>query len=116
VPASAFPIELATDKLMIDPPLQGGDLLVSGTWVAGDWDPAANGGAGGWTNVRSGALTPGLLSINPARDNLRKVRIALPAGVGPVTPQTMVEICDLVCQGANGPYLGESFNKRILAV
>src|SRR5690606_28552038 len=70
VPASAFPIELATDKLMIDPPLQGGDLLVSGTWVAGDWDPAANGGAGGWTNVRSGALTPGLLSINPARDNL----------------------------------------------
>lgn len=116
VPASSFPIELRTDKLMIDPPLQGGSLLVSGTWVAGEWDPAAGGGAGGWTNVRSGALTPDLLSINPSRDDLRKVRIALPAGVGAVTPQTRVQIKDLVCQGANGPYLGESFNKRILAV
>lgn len=112
VPASSFPRDVATSKLVLSPPLQGGDLLVSGAWEAKDWDA----GAGAWVNPRNGALSNADLTISQTRDSLKKVTVNLPAGVGPTTPQTKVWIQNLVVQGANGPYLGESFNRRILAV
>lgn len=116
VSASSFPVDLATSKLILDPPLQGGNLMVSGTWVAAEWDAAANGGAGAWINRRNGNLAAGDISVNSARDNLKKVTVSVPAGVGATTANTRIQISNLVVQGANGPYLGESFQKRILAV
>lgn len=112
IPASSFPRDVATSKLVLNPPLQGGDLLVSGTWKAAEWNAAT----GAWVNSRNGNLSNADLTINQTRDDLKKVTVNLPAGVGATTAQTKVWIQNLVVQGANGPYLGESFNQRILAV
>jgi len=114
-PASSFPLDILMDKRVLNPPLQGGDLLVSGSWEAKDWDASANSGAGDWVNPRNGNLSNADLSINANRDDLNKVKVALPAGVGPTTAQTRVWIENLSVQGAND-FLGESFNQRILAV
>jgi hypothetical protein len=113
-----FPRDIATDKLVLSPPLQGGNLLVSGNWTAAEWDPALNAGAGDWANVRQGALANGDLSVNSARSGLRRVTVSLPAGVGATTAATRIWIEGLVIQGADGPYLGEysRSTKRILAV
>jgi len=107
-----FPRDVEMDKLALTPPLQGGDLLVSGTWTA------AENGHGGWQNVRKGNFANGDLSINASRKSLYAVTVALPAGVGATTNKTRVWIEDLVIQGAKGPYLGEysKATKRILAV
>jgi hypothetical protein len=115
-----FPRNIATDKLVLNPPLQGGDLLVSGDWTAAerDPDPAKAGTPDEWQNVRNGSLTNADVSVDPNRDHLRKVRVALPAGVGATTAATKVWLQNLVIQGADGPYLGEydPGTKRILAV
>lgn len=118
VAASGFPVTVTTDKLMLNPPLQGGTLFVSGAWVAAEWDPTLKAGAGDWTNVRNGNFANANVSISPTRTDLHAVRLALPAGVGATTAQTRVWIQNLILQGANGPYLGEysSSTKRILAV
>lgn len=115
-----FPRNITTDKLVLNPPLQGGDLLVSGDWTAAerDPDPAKAGTPAEWQNIRNGSLTNADLSVDPNRVNKRDVRVALPAGVGATTPATRVWIQNLVIQGADGPYLGEydPGTKRILAV
>jgi hypothetical protein len=110
--ASDFPISITTDKLVLKPPLQGGALLAAGTWTAAEPDGA------GWKNVRHGNLADGDLSVDKGRNNLRKVRVARPASVANVKPDTRIWIKGLSIQGAKGPYLGEysSATKRILAV
>jgi len=102
MPATAFPVDLATSELVIDPPLQPGALLVAGTWQAAEPNPA-----GGWMNIRGGNLAAGDVGVNPARASLRHVRVNLPAALAGVTPQTRVIVSGLVVQGADGPYLGE---------
>lgn len=116
IDASKFPANVTTDKLMIIPCLQGGALVVSGSYKAAEWDPAAKAGAGGWVNVRRGVFTDADFSIDPNRTSLRDVKVALPAGVAPVAG-TKVWI-KFVLNGANGPYLGEysRATKKILAV
>jgi len=103
-------LNVETGKEIIDPPLQGGGLYVSGTWEAAESD-----GSGGWINHRSGNLSDADLSIDPGRNSLSKVKVGLPAGVGPVTADTRITINNLAVKGA-ASYLGESFNHRILAV
>ena len=110
--ASAFPIDITTGSLALNPPLQGGDLLVSGDWEAAEVDPIT----GNLTNTRNGKLSNSDITINPTRSDLEDVTVNIPAGVGPTNSTTHIWIDDLVIQGAEGPYLGESFNQRILAV
>lgn len=110
--AANFPLAVDMGTLVIDPPLQGGDLFVSGTWRARDPD-----GSGGWTNERSGSLAKGDVFVDPGRTGLQHVAVRVPAGVAPVAG-TRISIRNLVVKGANGPYLGEysSKTKRILSV
>jgi hypothetical protein len=115
VKASSFPVSLNVGKKILTPPLQGGDLVVTGTWMAAEWDAAANAGAGEWTNVRNDDLSDADVTVDSTRDSLMKVSIALPAGVGPTTAQTSVWIENLSLQAAKS-YLGELSEKRILAV
>ena len=110
--ASSFPIDISTGSLALKPPLQGGDLLVSGDWVAAEKDPVKN----NWINVRRGTLSNSDITINPNRSSLKHVTVNIPKGVGLTNATTTIEIRNLVIQGADGPYLGESFNQRILAV
>jgi hypothetical protein len=110
--ATSFPLAMHMGTLVIDPPLQGGKLLVSGDWTAAEPD-----GHGGWTNKRNGTLADGDVYVDPKRTDLEHARVKGPAGVAPVAG-TRIWISDLVVQGANGPYLGEysPSKKRILAV
>lgn len=108
--ASNFPLDVTTSLLAIDPPLQGGDSFVSGDWAA------AEKVSGSWTNVRSGNLKKSDITISKTRSNLRQVTINVPAALTGVTAGTDIEIKNLIIRGADGPYLGESFNQRILAV
>jgi len=113
IPAAVFPLNVGTDKLVLTPPLQGGNLRVSGKWVAKEPD-----GAGGWKNVRKGSYKNSDFSVDPARTDLKDVQVALPAGAAPIKPDTVIDIEDLVIKGADGPYLGEydTSKKRILSV
>jgi hypothetical protein len=99
--ASAFPLDVNTTMHACDPPVQGGTLLAAGDWVAAESD-----GAGGWLNVRNGALQNGDVDINPLRDRITKVRVNLPAGAGAVTAATRVWISNLQINGADNHYLG----------
>jgi hypothetical protein len=118
---SQFPLDVTTDALVCNPPLQGGDLLAAGTgdWIAAEWDPAANGGAGDWANVRNGSFANADISIDRKRSSLKKIRVALPAGVGATTADTRIWIRNLVVQGANRHFLGGyniDGNRRIVGV
>jgi len=112
--ASQFPVDVEMDKLVLDPPLQGGKLLAAGTWKAAEYDASTS----SWENVRQGTLAAGDLTVSKTRDSLMKVTVKKPAGLTGVTADTYLEISGLKIKGAKGPYLGEysSANKRILAV
>jgi hypothetical protein len=117
--ASAFPLAVDTDVHVCDPPLQGGALLVSGDWIAAEWDATLNGGAGDWGNVRQGVLAAADVSIDRKRTNINQIRISVPAGAGAVTAATVITIDNLVVQGAPDDYLGGydiDGNKRIVAL
>ncbi len=114
--ATSFPLDITTNKLVINPPLQGGDLLATGDWLAAEWDRTANAGTGDWVNVRHGPLANTDSTVNPSRSYLNQVTLSVPSGVGKTTPDTHIWLSNIIIQGAKGPYLGESFNKRILAV
>ncbi|WP_086931905.1 hypothetical protein [Agarilytica rhodophyticola] len=107
--ANKFPIDIETDKLVIDPPLQGRNLLVSGKWVAAEKVSSK------YVNVRRGKLGKGDITVNQKRKKLTEVTVKTPSKLKGIKPNTHIWIEDLVIQGAAG-YLGESFMKRILAV
>jgi len=116
---AAFPVAVDTNVYVCDPPLQGGNLLVSGDWEAADWDPAADGGNGDWVNFRSGSFVDGEITVDPNRGNLKQVHVALPAGIGAVTADTSVDIKNLVVKGAGDFFLGGyniDGNQRIVCV
>jgi hypothetical protein len=105
-----FPISLSMDKLALDPPLQGGNLLASGSWQAAEWSVA-----GAWENVREGDLSKKDVTIDPGRASQYHVQISLPAAIAAVA-NTYVWLDNIVINGANGVYLGESAQRKILAV
>ncbi len=109
-----FPIELGMDKLILDPPLQGGNLFVSGTWDSVEFDSVN----GTLKNPKNGNLANGDLRVSKTRNSLRKVTVKLPAGVGGAAPDVYVRINNLIVKGAKGPYLGEysKATQRILCV
>ena len=111
--AASFPKKFTADKKLLDPPLQGGTLLRSGRWRAVDWDPAANEGAGGWTNDRSGNLAAGDISLDPGRSSPREVQIKKPAGIVLAAAGTQVTLTNLTFR-AGTTYLGTSYDDGIV--
>jgi hypothetical protein len=106
-----FPYDITVGKDVLNPPLQGGDLYVSGTWVAREWDPVA--GAWGPKSPPKN-LTNNDLTINKDRDSIQKVTVKLPAALD-ATKRTVVQLDHLSVRGA-AHFLGESSEQRILAV
>jgi hypothetical protein len=108
---SRFPLAVDVGKKVLSPPLQGAGLalLVSGKWRAAEKNGAS------WANDRNGDLLATDIEIDPSRDSLQKIKVKLPSGVGATTAKTRVWLTNLVVHCANS-YLGESFQKRILAV
>ena len=111
---NAFPIDIDVGKRALNPPVQGGNLLVSGDWKAQDWDDSLNNGAGGWGPERTGKLVAGDLTINRHRDSLTKVSVLLPEAAN-ANHASRIWISNLVVKAAKN-YLGESFQRKILAV
>ncbi|MCF6281482.1 MAG: hypothetical protein L3J28_04590 [Candidatus Polarisedimenticolaceae bacterium] len=110
--AADFPLDFSADKKLLDPPLQGGDLLISGDWESMDWDAAANGGAGDWVNPQSGALQAADIELDPNRSSPRAVQIKKPAALV-VIAATEVTITNLTLRGGV-TYLGTSYDDGIV--
>jgi hypothetical protein len=112
--ATPFPLTISTgngDKQLIDPPLQGGNLLVSGTWQAEDWDPAANGGAGAWVNARNGPLAAANISLDSGRSDPRRALVSQPAGLV-LAAKTRVKVSATLQAAQN--FLGTSYDDGIV--
>ncbi len=111
MPVANLPGDLTTDKKILIPPLQGGDLKVSGTYTA--WRKVL------LVWVRLGGANRSLpnscLSVNPARGSLFDVRISKPDNFP--KGATHIKIDNLVLKGADD-FLGEydPTLKRILVV
>jgi hypothetical protein len=98
-----FPQNVATDALVCDPPVQGGALLVSGTWEAFDLHPVSG------AYVSQGPAQPlaaGDVSIDSKRNSLHEVSVGLPAAAGATTATTRIQIGNLVVLGADSEFLG----------
>lgn len=109
-----FPLTISSGngrKQLIDPPLQGGTLFVSGTWQAEDWDPTANGGAGAWGNARNGALTAANISLSPARNDPRTALVSQPTGLV-LAAKTRVRVYVTLRAAQN--FLGTSYSDGIV--
>lgn len=103
------------DRLVLKPPLQGGDLRVAGRVQYRH--PGST--PGSWVNRPPVDLTDADLDIDPGRGSLYAVRVKMPATVqshAASNPGTEIKIIGLRVAGAKGPYLGESFDKKVLAV
>jgi hypothetical protein len=111
---NAFPLSVNVGKYAIDPPVQGGSLFVSGEWKAQDWNDAANGGAGDWGPERTGNLLASDVVIDRNRDSLSKVSVLLPVAAA-ANHASRIWVSNLIVRAAKS-YLGESFDKKILAV
>jgi hypothetical protein len=111
-------VDCGSDRKLLTPPLQGGNIVVSGTWTRADWDAVANGGAGAWTQVVKTALLDAHCKIDPARDDLGQIRVELPAGwAAAATAATTFWLDDVSFQCARN-YLGECAGRppRLMAV
>lgn len=108
--ASAFPRAVTVDKKTIDPPLQGGHLLVSGTWEAWDVNPATK----TLGNHRSGALAAADVTLDSNRSSPYVVQVNQPAGIVVAATGTQVKIT-LKVRGA-ASYLGTSYAEGIVNV
>lgn len=90
-------------ETIITPPLEGGNLVDSGKWELTS-DPTQN-----------GALTDADIIIDNTRTNNKCIKVKLPA-LAP-TPWLFKTVkVTLKLKYADGPYLGESSGKNILAV
>jgi hypothetical protein len=113
VDASVLPANIAIDKRVLDPPLQGGNLIVSGTWTALALNPVTN----KWD--RKGAanspFAAGDIDIDPNRSDTNEIRIKRPAAMP--GDATHLIIKSISVQGA-ASYLGEysPSTKKILVV
>ena len=111
--ATGFPKRFSASKKLLDPPLQGGTLLKTGSWEAWDWDPAANHGAGAWGNRRTGNLSAGDVELDSNRSDPRYVNIKKPAGIVVAATGTRVKITNLTLR-AGVYYLGTSYADGIV--
>jgi hypothetical protein len=112
--AAGTVLDISSDRLILKPPLAGGSL-----WVDGYIACKAPNGTGGWTNGPSEYLSDANLVVTNPRTDLRGIRLTLPGPVQTFVNNqagSFVKIVDLKMQGAKGPYLGESFDKKVLAV
>lgn len=101
-PPAGGTVQVVMNKPVFDPPLQGGALVVSATFQVGSGPrvtiPAAN------------------VSIVAPRANDREVTVTLPATAPAPSAAKPIRV-RLRCQGADGPFLGESFgNGQVLVV
>jgi len=111
---AASDYDIATDRLVLKPALSGGGIRVAGT-VEGAWEDPP----GTWQYTAAVNLTEADISISDTRNSLKKVTVRIPNSVksqyaGEANPH--VRISGLIVKGCKGPYLGESFAKKVLAV
>lgn len=121
---------VAFTQKVLDPPLQGGTLLDRGTCEAEDWIPhpppaagvpalpsAPDGPAGAppgvWGNRRQHDLEARDVSLDPNRNDPRKVRISLPSRVVVSANGTRVRITGLHVRCA-ASFLGTSYRDGIV--
>ncbi len=108
---TAFPIDLDHQrKKFINPPLQGGKLLISGEIIAEDWDPKTS----AWVNHRKINLVDSDLELEPSRNSPRKLRINKPPRLV-MARRTRIKIPGLRVKGA-ASYLGVSLKNGIVNV
>lgn len=119
-------VSITTQNELLDPPLQGGNLLVQGRWAAQDWiphpDPTTPSGPerpagappGRWGNGRNGDLAAADVSLDPNRSDPRAFRVTLPAAIT-VTPgtNTRIRVFGLHVQCAKS-FLGTSYRDGIV--
>ena len=110
---SKFPMKFSMDKKALTPPLQGGNLVVSGEWIVAEKNAVTK----KWTQVRKGNLSDTEVTIDPDRKSLFDVKVDLAAVAGPFTSKERIWIKNLVIQGADD-FLGEydTTTGRILGV
>ncbi|HEX7899631.1 MAG TPA: hypothetical protein VF950_17815 [Planctomycetota bacterium] len=96
VEASNFPVDLYMSEMIVMPPLQGGGLIVSGTWNAKVLDPST----GAYRTLGSGPLTDQDLFVDPNRLYYYDVKLRRPSGSLPFADATHVDILDLALKGA----------------
>ncbi len=96
---------------IIDPPIQGGSVLIKGEWL--DPTPPNNG-------RRSGKIRPRDLIFPPGRTDLERIKLRLPPAHegGPSRKPTALQpiTVKLSLRHSNGPYLGESKANQIMVV
>lgn len=102
------------DRLILQPALEGGDILVSGAAQLAWEEPL-----GTWVTSVDIPLDESMISISPTRADCYKVKISMAPGVnnfcaGKTNPK--IKFKNLVVKGCKGPYLGESFDKKVLSV
>nr|MDQ3003660.1 peptidoglycan-binding protein [Fibrobacterota bacterium] len=101
-PSAAFKATLP----LFNPPLSG-NLVTSGKWTS-------TAPAGHADNGKTGKLTDADILMEKGRGGLSEFKVKLPAGSpDPAIHGVKVE---LILRGVDGPYLGESSGKQILAV
>lgn len=113
IEASELPANIAVDKRVLDPPLQGGNLIVSGTWTALAYNAKTN----NWDlkGAENSPFAAGDIDIDPNRPDTKHIRIKLPAAFP--EDATHLIIRNISVQGA-ASYLGEYSprTKKILVV
>ena len=110
--SEALPLAATLDKNALNPPLQGGDLLASGSWEAEDFDAAADGGKGAWVNQRQGELLGTDVFLNTGRSDPREVCIDWPAAVVQAA-QTRIKFTGLTFRCARY-VLGTSYQEGVI--
>lgn len=97
-----FRVPLPNKRAIINPPLSGGDLLVSGTWQSHD-------------GAQNGTLSNADLVVEKSRTSLSHLKVKLPSTAPTPTATEPVKITLNVKIGS-GSWLGESDGAHILAV
>jgi hypothetical protein len=101
-------IDLEMDKKLLDPPIQGGDLFVSGTFTTAHQD-----GTGAWVVDQNGvSLQAGDVYLHKDRSDPFVVKIKLPAAYT-AGAATHIQFSDLVLEGATN-FLGTSYDDGIV--
>lgn len=107
-------INLTTSLLVLKPALNGGAIIIGGSVQC-----AKPNGTGGWTHGPTATLTDADVTIDPARTDLNDVTVNVPNNVWAFVngvAGAKISITGVKVKGALGPYLGESYQKKVLAV
>jgi hypothetical protein len=96
LPVGGFPHFIVATRSVLPPPIQGGNLLVSGEWTAKVHDPAT----GQSTILATGPLVDGDIEIEPSRAKLTEYTLKVPSGASHLSGVTHFDIDNLVVQAA----------------